>query len=143
MRKTRFDLQETATRHITDAGDEPMFALGANGENDPSKPMRITVHGPGSKVFESAVKKRAAAGLRKKNLKQPEAQVDFALEAQIEFLADTTERFENMEELYDEGLAGRDAFVAVYSNRNLCFIRDQINALQGETAGFKPGPSKS
>lgn len=144
MGASKYEMVETASVHIRDAGDEPMYAEGANGEPDKSKPMRITMYGPGSKVYATAVTTRTAAHLKKasRGLK-PDQLADAMFHSQLEFLTTCTKEFENMEELIAPGTTGRDAVLSVYSNDKISFIRDQASALHTETSNFKPGSSKS
>lgn len=139
---SKYEMLETATRHIRDAGDELMYAEGAGGAPDKARPMRITMYGPGSSVYQKAAMARTAKALKKFNKLTTEQQAELAAKAQIEFLVDTTKEFENMEELAP-GATGRDLIAAVYGNDRLSFVRDQAATLQNETANFNPGSSKS
>ena len=47
-------VSDTAFLHLRDADDELMYEDGPDGQPDKSKPVGITLHGPGSKKFAKA-----------------------------------------------------------------------------------------
>lgn len=130
----KFALVATIAHQLRDGNDELMYADGADGLPDETKPMMVHVYGPGTKLFAKA---RAAQSNRTMDRYKKKGKSDISAEDQTketaEFLASVTDRFENItvDDLVDKAL-----FVAVYSDLELCFIPAQIDKLLSDTANF-------
>lgn len=118
-------LVDTATLHVLNANDEPIYA-----DEMMTKPALIHLYGPGSKQFAAAEARNnrrimESMGKRGKKLDQAELRVDF--------LVSVTAGFENIE--YDK-LQGEALYRAVYSDTTLRFIADQVYAFVHEAGNF-------
>lgn len=134
----KFAVEPTARLHLRDANDEPMF------EGD--APCVAVVYGPGAKQYAKAQAKQNNAfmdSLKKKG--KTEVSADQKAAQQAAFLADITDRLENV--VYEgsdgEPLDGRELAIAVYSDISLGFISDQIAKHTGDWANFTKGNTKS
>ena len=130
----KFAVEETATLHLKDANDELMYADGADGEPDTSKPMRIKLYGPGSKKnakVQAANNNKLFTRLKKKG-KEDQSAEDKAQES-ADTLTALTHSFENIN--YD-ALAGEALHRAVYLDTSIGFIATQVNAYLNDWANF-------
>lgn len=119
-------VKETATIHIRTADNELMF--------DGDKPVTITVYGPGSKQYSKAQADRQARLLaRLQDKKKAKASPDDLEAEQAQFLADCTHSMQCIE---IDGKAGPDLHLAVYADRSIGFVADQVNAYLGEWGNF-------
>lgn len=117
---------ETGTVDIKRPDGEPALF-----NNDPKCPIRIEVYGPASKQYRKARSEqsnRQIELLRKKGnaFKTTEEAKNRETAA---FLADITIAMQNMEYTDDttgEDLAGRDLHLAVYSDRSIGYMADQV-----------------
>lgn len=129
---TSVAVSETSTFQLRDASDNLLFAPAeAGGE---PKPVNVTVYGPGSKEHARAVARRSSrniARLRKKGGVELSAD-DVAAEG-AEFLAAITVGFEN---LAYKGLSGTELTRALYADRSLGFIADQVSEHIGAWENF-------
>ncbi|MDM0011987.1 hypothetical protein QTH87_05980 [Variovorax sp. J22P168] len=126
--------RNTSTFQLLDGNDEPLFAPDAQGNPDATKPVRVTVYGPGSKEYQRVqanAQNRLVERMRKRGKAAPSA--DERLRDQAEQLADLTVAFENLE--YD-GLQGRDLALAIYGDGSLGFITEQVNKHAADWANF-------
>jgi hypothetical protein len=137
----KYRMVETGVLHLRDAADAPMFAEGADGKPDKSKPCRIRVYGPGSQQYAAALNEKQNRGvdLLKQKGKTRET-AEEAIQSSVAFLCDVTHSFENIES-DPPGKKGRDLFMEVYTDQGLSFIRDQVMAFVNETANFSPPSS--
>lgn len=130
----KYALVATVAHQLRDGNDELMFADGPDGKPDESKPMKVHVFSPGTKVFAKA---RAAQANRNMDRYKKKGKSDMTAEDQTkdtaEFLAAVTDRFENIEV---DALTDKALFMAVYSDLELCFIPAQIDKLLSDTANF-------
>lgn len=122
---------ETLTFDLTDADDSPLM-------DESGKPVRCTVYGPGSKQYQAA-NQRKSDKVVSKMIKGKTPTADEQFRANAEFLADITE---SIDLAYDD-LQGREKLVAIYSDRGIGFIADQVTAKVGDWANFKSGSVKS
>lgn len=130
----KFAVEETAVLHLKDANDELMYADGADGEPDTSKPMRIKLYGPGSKKYakvHAANNNKLFTRLKKKG-KEDQSAEDKAQES-ADTLTALTHSFENIN--YD-ALAGEALHRAVYLDTSIGFIATQVNAHLNDWANF-------
>lgn len=134
----KYALAQTSVLHLRDGNDELMYADGADGKPDQSKPMRVRLFGPGTKQHAAA---KAAAGNRAMDRFKKKGKSDISAEDQVKetarFLVACTDAMENIEY---EGLSGEAMYEAIYSDLSLIFIPQQIDKYLGDTANFT-GPS--
>jgi hypothetical protein len=127
----KFAVEQTKHIHFKDADDELMFENG--------KPVGGTFYGPGSKQYAKAQAKQSNRFMDsiKKKGKTAQTAEQKAVE-QAEFLADITVSLDNVLYEDDEGtpLEGRTLQLALYSDRELGFITDQIAKETGEWSNF-------
>jgi len=138
---TKYAVSETSTLHLKDAAGNLLFEKDAEGRDDPSKPVEVELYGPGSKEHAQANAKRSSRNiqrLRKKGNMELSAD-DMATEG-AEYLAAITKGFNNLEY---PGKTGVEMFKAVYSNRQLGFIADQVQEHIGDWENFTKGSATS
>ena len=124
----KFSVSESGTVQIKDAAGELIPGV------------EIDVWSPGSKEFARAQARnqgRIMARLRKKSA---EVSADQKIAEEAEYLADITKEFRGVD--YDK-LTGRDLHLAVYKDKTLGFIADQVAAFVGDWANFTPGSKQS
>lgn len=141
---SKYQMTDTATLHLRDAEDELMYADGADGEPDLSKPRRITFYGPGTKQHAKAQQKRTnrmMARIQRKG--KADMTADEALQDAAEFLRDCTHSFENIDSEKEPAQTGDELYMEVYTNLRLTFIAQQSETFARETKNFKPGSTKS
>lgn len=129
----KFAVGETATIELKDVNDEVM-------KDDSGKVMKITVYGPGSKQYAAAESKRLAAMLATFGKKSKANAPKETQETKAEFLAECTVAFENIE--YD-GLKGRELYMAVYRDRSLGFVTQQVENCINDWANFTQPAAKA
>jgi len=126
-------VKDTATIHIKTADNELMF--------DDGKPVTITVFGPGSKQYSKAQAERQVRLLaRLQDKKKAKATADDLEAEQAQFLADCTHSTQCIEM---DGKVGADLHLAIYSERSIGFIADQVNAYLGEWGNFTEASTKT
>ena len=110
--------------------------------DDEGNQLSVTVHGPGSKVWQQANtdKARKQAERMRKNGNKIEAAFDNAIADQVEFLIRVTISFNGWEYPVDKG---GDMFRAAYSDNSLGYIRDHVFAEVNDWANFSNGSAKS
>lgn len=125
----KFAVEETGVLELRDAGDEPMI-----GED--KKPMTITVFGPGSKQYakaQAAQQNRMIDKLKKKG--KTEETADEKAKEQAEFLSGCTKEFSS--NITVEQLKGDALFKAVYSDRTIGFVAEQVGRFLNDWSSFK------
>ena len=126
----------TSRLHLRDANDELLY-------NDEAKtqPVAVNLYGPGSKEYakaKAAQNNRLVNKMKTKG-KTNQSPEEIATES-AEFLAACTQSWENME----YGDAQGDALsAAIYSDRSLGFIADQVAAHLGSWSNFTKSSSES
>lgn len=130
----KFALQAISILHLRDGNDNLMYADGPDGRPDKSRPMRARLLGPGTKQYAQARTEQSNRNMDriKKKGKTDQTAEDSIKETAL-FLARCTDGLENIEV---GELEGKDLYVAVYSDLELCFIPTQIDRYIGETANF-------
>lgn len=131
---------DTFTFQLLGADDEPLFADKDPATGEPTKPVRVTVYGPGSKQYQrslSRMQNRAVERVKKRG-KATSQSAEEKLKEQAEHLADITHSFENA--TY-QGLTGREMALAMYSNPALGYIAAQVNKHADDWANFTKGSS--
>lgn len=135
---------ETSVLHLKDAEDNLIYAP-SDTPGAPDEPVTVTVYGPGSRVHAQASAKRSSRSidrLRKKGKVQLSA--DDTQREGAEFLADITAGFSaNFDYSPAAGKTGREFAVAVYSDRQIGFIADQVAEHIGDWANFSKGSATS
>lgn len=112
--------------------------------DDEGNQLSVTVHGPGSKVWQQATAEmnRKRAERMRKNGGKVEAALDNALDDQIEFLCRVTISFNGWE--YPTEQSGTAAmFRAAYTDDTLGFIRDHVYGEVNDWSAFTKGSAKS
>lgn len=131
----RFGVEETSVVALLGADDAPLVG-------DDSKPLTITVYGPGSKPYVQATtaqQNRMIDRLKRKG--KSDLTAEEKTREQAEFLASCTKAFSpNIEydDLKDEAL-----FKAVYSDASLGFIAEQVGKAIIDWAVFTKGSPTS
>ncbi len=127
----KFSVALTGVLALKNAAGMPM--LGEDGA-----PMSITLFSPGSSEYAQAEveqQNRLVDTLKEKG--KSNRKVDDTAREKAEFLAACTEAFSpNIE--YD-GKTGAALFKAVYADRQLGFIAEQVSRFLGDWANFTPG----
>jgi hypothetical protein len=122
-------VEETTVLHLRDAADALMYA-----DEKQQLPRTVTLYGPGSKQYAKAQARnsnRMIDRLKKKG--KTDQTADEKAQETAEFLADCTKSMENIE--YDK-LTGEALFKAVYSDRSIGFVADQVSKHLGDWANF-------
>jgi hypothetical protein len=123
-------VEETAVLELTDANEAPLI-----GED--KKQLSITLYGPGSEPFARAEAKRQnklLERLKRKgnaNLGPEEQRAE-----QAEFLASITVSFNGFSYPPAGDAEGKDLFRALYSDRKVGFITDQVQKFVGDWGNF-------
>jgi hypothetical protein len=121
---------ETALIPLTDAEEAPLM-----GEGD--KQCSIEVHGPGSAAYARAEAKknnRTIDRLKKKG--KATASAEEQRGDQADFLADITIAFHGFTYPPAGEATGRDLFRALYMDRSVGFITDQVQSFVGDWGNF-------
>jgi hypothetical protein len=125
-------VEETAVLELTDANEAPLL-----GED--KKQLSITLYGPGSEPFGRAEAKRQNKLLERLKRK---GKADMGPEEQraeqSEFLASITVSFNGFAYPPAGDADGKDLFRALYSDRKVGFITDQVQKFVGDWGNFTP-----
>jgi hypothetical protein len=130
---TKTKVAETGRVMLTDAEEAPLFG-------DDKKQCAVVVYGPGSKEYAKAeARKNNKVMDRLKRKGKADASPEEQRAQQADFLADVTVAFEGF--TYpgpdpDKPLEGRELFRAVYMDRSIGFIADQVQAFVGDWGNF-------
>ena len=121
----------TAALHVKNAEGEPLY--------DGDAPVRITVHGPGSKAYGVVESRQTARAVKRMNENEGKITAATSEERRAEAaedLASITIGFENF--TYGDGtLQGEALFKAVYADPALGFVTKQVTKFVGDWANFK------
>ena len=134
----KFAVEQTGRLHLRDAADQLMFA-----DDGKTEPMVVVVYSPGSKQYakaQAAQQNRLIDSLRRKgdSSRTPEQ----IAEEHAVYLSDCTHSFENIE-YGDTPLDASKLFHAVYSDRELGFIVDQVAGYLKDWSNFTKASTKS
>ena len=127
----------TAALHVKSPAGELLFA-----DDERTLPVRIHVHGPGSKAYgvvESRQSARALKRMQDNDGKITAATPEERVAETAEDLAAITSHFENFEYQPDgatEPVTGEDLHRAVYANQGLGFITKQVAKFVGDWGNF-------
>ncbi|PTW45071.1 hypothetical protein C8J25_108163 [Sphingomonas faeni] len=127
----------TAACHVKNPAGELLFA-----DEERTLPVRIHLHGPGSKAYgvvESRQSARALKRMQDNDGKITAATPEERIAETAEDLAAITSHFENFE--YQpagaaEPIEGEDLFRTVYANQGLGFITRQVTKFVGDWGNF-------
>lgn len=125
----KFAVEETAVCPLRDAGDEPMVG-------DDKQPMTVTLYGPGSKQYaqaQAAQSNRLIDKLKRKG--KTEETADEKTREQADFLAGCTKEFSS--NIVLDNLKGDALHKAVYSDRSIGFIAEQVGRFLQDWSSFK------
>ena len=100
----------------------------------------VTVYGPGSRQHAQAQTNQQNKLMARLKKKAGDITVDQKISNDADYLADCTESMEGIEL---DKLQGRELHMAVYSDRTLGFIADQVAACIGDWANFTKGSKAS
>lgn len=127
----------TAALHVKNPAGELLFA-----DDDREQPVRIHLHGPGSKAYgvvESRQSARALKRMQDNDGKITAATPEERVAETAEDLAAITSHFENFEyqpEGATEPVTGEDLFRTVYANQGLGFITRQVAKFVADWGNF-------
>lgn len=132
----KFAVNPTSRLHLRDANDELMYADEAK-----TLPIAVNLFGPGSKEYAKAKAAQSNRLVNKMKTKGKANQTpeEMAVES-AEFLAACTESWENLQ--YGDA-QGEALSIAVYSDRTLGFISDQVAGHLGGWSNFTKSSSGS
>lgn len=132
----KFAVNPTSRLHLRDANDELMYADEAK-----TLPIAVNLFGPGSKEYAKAKAAQSNRLVNKMKTKGKANQTPEEIAAEsAEFLAACTESWENMQ--YGDA-QGEALSIAVYSDRTLGFISDQVAGHLGGWSNFTKSSSEN
>lgn len=132
----RFAVEETSVLALLGPDDAPLLG-------DDTKPMTVTLYGPGSKAYakaQAAQQNRMIDKLKRKG-KADQSAEEKARE-QAEFLAGCTKEFSPNIQYGDSVLTGEALHKAVYADTSIGFVAEQVGKHLGEWANFTKGSPK-
>lgn len=130
-------IADTATLHLKGPDNLPLYS------GPEKKPVTVTVHSPGSDAFaqiETKQTQRVLKRLDDNDGKRTAMTAEERLSQTAEDLADLTVEFQNLEL---EGKTGRALALAVYGNRRLGFIANQVTKFLADWGNFKGASATS
>ena len=127
--RQKYAVAETGRLHLRDATDALMYTPeGAE--------IAVNLYGPGSKPYAKALAAQQHRNMERLRRKGRAAQSADAIATEAaEFLADCTESFEHLD--YDE-LTGSALARAVYADKTIGFVGDQVAKFLNDWANFSP-----
>jgi ABC-type Fe3+-hydroxamate transport system substrate-binding protein len=125
----------TAPIHVKDAAGEPLY------EGD--KPVRIIVHGPGSRAYGAVETRQTARALKRMNDNDGKVTAATAEERRQETAEDLASITVAFEHLTHGDKQGTELFEAVYGDPELGFIAKQVTKALADWGNFKPGSAGS
>lgn len=132
----KFAVNPTSRLHLRDANDELMYADAAK-----TQPIAVNLFGPGSKEYAKAKAAQSNRLVNKMKTKGKANQTPEEIAAEsAEFLAACTESWENLQ--YGDA-QGEALSIAVYSDRTLGFISDQVAGHLGGWSNFTKSSSEN
>jgi len=119
----------TGALHLKSATGEPLY--------DGDKPVRVILHGPGSREFGAVESRQGARAIKRMNDNEGKITAPTAEER----LAETTEDLADLTVQF-EGLTcgdkqGSDLFRAVYGDPHLGYITRQVSKFVADWGNFK------
>jgi hypothetical protein len=133
MSLKKYSLTETATLHIQTPDGELMYI-----DDEMTKPVQLHLYGIGSKQYQAAERKRQDTLANKfKRYKQKPIPSEELEELRVDFLVRCVAGCENFEL---DGKQGEELYRAVFGDRSLVFITDQVDRFIGDQANFTGKP---
>lgn len=123
------------TIHLKDAEGVPLY--------DGDAPVRIIVHGPGSKEFGIVESRQTARALKRMNENDGKVTAPSAEERRAETAEDLATITIDFEHLTYDDLTGAALFEAVYGDPDLGYITKQVTKYLADWGNFKVGSSAS
>lgn len=134
---TKTSVEETAELELVGPDESPLI-----GED--KKQCTITLYGPGSEPFERAAAKRQNRLVdRLKRKGKADMSPEEQRAEQAEFLASVTVSFNGFGYPPAGEATGKDLFRALYKDRKLGFITDQVQKFVGDWGNFTGGSATS
>lgn len=132
---TKKRVAETGAIDLKDADGSPLL-------DDEGNQLSVTVHGPGSKVWQQAQaeQSRKQAERMRKNGGKLEAALDHAKADQVDFLCRVTVSFNGWSYPVEHG---QSEFRAAYDDDAIGYIRDHVYAESRDWAAFTKGSVKN
>jgi len=134
MSLKKYSLSETSVLHIQTPNGDQMYLDDAE-----KKPVLIHLYGVGSKQYQAAERKRQDALANKfkkyRNKTIPSEELE---ELRVDFLVRCVAKSENFEL---DGQEGAELYTAVFSDRSLIFITEQVERFIGDQVNFTNQPS--
>ncbi|GGB21521.1 hypothetical protein GCM10011380_08870 [Sphingomonas metalli] len=130
------EVEDTCPIHVKDAKGNPLY------KND-GTPVVITVYGPSSDAYarlETRQTQRAMKRLDENDGKRVAMTPEDRLTQTAEDLAEITHSIDG---LTSDGKTGRDLALAIYGNRKLGFIPNQVTAKLNDWGNFAPASPTS
>lgn len=121
----------TAPIHVKNAAGEPLY--------DGDKPVRIIVHGPGSRAYATVETRQTARALKRMHENDGKVTAATAEERRQETAEDLAAVTISFENLTCGDLQGTELFEAVYGDPELGFIAKQVTKHLADWGNFKPG----
>ncbi|MDP1026396.1 hypothetical protein Q5H91_04160 [Sphingomonas sp. KR1UV-12] len=125
------EVDDTAPIHVKNAKGEPQY-------KEDGTPIRIVVFGPSSDAYarlETRQTQRAMKRLDDNDGKRTAMAPEEKLAQTAEDLADITHSIDGLE---SGGKTGRELALAIYGNRRLGHITNQVTAKLGDWGNFAP-----
>ena len=136
MSLKKYSLSETSVLHVQTPDGDLMYM-----DEEMKKPVLIHLYGVGSKQYQMAERKRQDALANKfkkyRNKTIPSEELE---ELRINFLVDCVASAENFDL---DGQKGAELYEAVFSDRSLIFITEQVERFIGDQANFTNQPLTS
>jgi hypothetical protein len=130
-------VEETAVLHLKNAADQLLY-------DEKEQPVTVTVYGPGSKPYAKAQAARMNRYVERTRRKgRIELSADDQVRETAEFLAACTVEFSPNFKYGDSTLEGEALFRAVYGDKKIGFIAEQVNAHLTDWANFTKGSATS
>lgn len=128
-------IADTAVLHVKGADGLPLYS------GPDKQPVQIVLHGPGSDAYAQIETKQGQRMLKRmddNDGKRTAQSAEERLAQTAEDLADVTVEFKNIDL---DGKTGRALHLAVYGNRQLGFIANQVMKFIADWGNFKGAPA--
>lgn len=133
MSLKKYSLTETATLHVQDPDGELMYM-----DEEMKKPVMLHLYGIGSKQYQTAERRRQDSLANKfKRFKNKAIPTEELEELRVDFLVRCVADSQNFSL---DGQEGEDLYRAVFSDRSLVFITDQVDRFISDQANFTGKP---
>lgn len=133
MSLKKYSLTETATLHVQDPDGELMYM-----DEEMKKPVMLHLYGIGSKQYQTAERRRQDSLANKfKRFKNKAIPTEELEELRVDFLVRCVADSQNFTL---DGQVGEDLYRAVFSDRSLVFITDQVDRFISDQANFTGKP---